>query len=129
MNKSFIAGLICGEGCFSHYFSYRKGSEGYPEWRFSISMHERDYEMLKEVHEYMGFGKFKPITCKKSCPQWRIECVSQKEQVEKVIPFFNGILTGHKKTQFDYYKKTLLDYYAGRKQRKSEGGKKSAKNR
>lgn len=123
LKRAFLGGLICGEGCFSHYVTKR----GSVEFRFCIDMHERDSQLLEMLRDEIGSGKVRYNINKgcKSRNMCRYEVTSHKKNVECVIPFFEKFLIGYKKRQFDTWKDLLLKYYNGRRKRKIEGGKKA----
>lgn len=114
--KSFIGGLVCGEGWFSFYKV--KNSPNHIQFSFGVAMHIRDLELLKLIQSEIGCGKiyFHPSSRDKNMA--RFEVANQRLQVEKIIPFFNDILLGYKKIQFEKWKEALLNHYAGRKERR-----------
>jgi len=112
--KYFLSGLICGEGCFSHYINK---SRNFPEFRFIIDMHNRDRILLELLQKEIGIGKIKTYPSMKS-HMIRFEICSHKDNVEKIIPYFDNILIGYKKIQFENWKNKLLNHYAGRKERR-----------
>ena len=126
MNKkinlhSFLGGLICGEGCFSFYYSHRKNKEicyKNKEFRFSIDMHERDRELLVLLAKELKCGKVSQSPSLKKKNMIRFEIASHKTNVEKVIPYFDNYLIGYKKKQYDIWKEKLLKHYADRKERR-----------
>ena len=135
--KRFLAGLVCGEGCFSYYMSKRTNSKGveysYPEWRFIIDMHKRDLILLYMIRDEIGVGKVRVDINKgnkaRSGHMCRYEICSRQLNVDFVIPYFEGILYGYKLAQFEMWKESLVRYREGTKERKRLGGLKAWKTR
>ena len=124
--KYFLAGLICGEGCFSNY--YPKSRPEYPEFRFIVDMHQRDVELLYLLRDEIGIGKVR-LNINKNKGEKNVMCryeiTSHEANVKYVIPYFKKILKGYKLAQFEMWKEKLLTYYNDKHKRKVEGGKKS----
>jgi hypothetical protein len=131
--KRFLAGLVCGEGCFSHYNVTKKSSVGdeysYPEWRFVVDMHIRDLCLLEMLREEIGIGKVRRNIHKGSEKNniCRYEICSKKQNYKIIIPYFNNILYGYKLSQFKEWRDGLIQYCKGNKKRKIAGGKKAWK--
>lgn len=121
--RSFLGGLICGEGCFSFYMNKKNN---FPEFRFTITMHIRDTELLELLRDQIGEGKIKIYKGRPTMA--RYEILSHKSNVEKIIPYFEPVLLGYKKKQFEQWKIALLDHYAGREERRKIASSKSWKN-
>ncbi len=85
--NSYITGFTDGEGCFSVSFSLRKklstGIEVRPS--FSISQHNRNLYLLKEVRDYFRVGG---IRYSKKDGNYKYEVRSVKDLVNNIIPHF-----------------------------------------
>ncbi len=83
----FITGLAEGESCFSVSFTQRKklklGIETRPS--FSISLNQRDLELLKLVHAYFKCGS---IRYSQSDRTYKYEVRSLEDLVKRIIPHF-----------------------------------------
>ncbi|MBZ1348907.1 MAG: LAGLIDADG family homing endonuclease [Candidatus Liptonbacteria bacterium] len=103
LSYEYIRGLIEGEGCFT--FSSRKGNNGhkYKVPAFSLSMHERDQELLflikgtlnlkNKIYNYKNDGYKRGRKA--------ILIVREFGNLKNVIiPLFYNKLHGHKKQQF-----------------------------
>ena len=116
----FITGLVEGEGCFSISFSFRKklnvGIETRPS--FSISLNQRDLELLKNVHEFFGCGA---IRYSKGDRTYKFESRSVSDLTRLIIPHFQKYpLTGAKAEDFrifaDICKKVQANLHMNREQ-------------
>ncbi len=100
----YITGLIDGEGCFSVSFSFRKklaiGIETRPS--FSLSLNQRDLDLLKMVHNYFNCGG---IRFSKSDRTFKFEVRSIRDIQKSIIPHINRFpLHGSKSHDFDLFK-------------------------
>ena len=103
LNPWFITGLVEGEGCFTVSFSFRKklkvGIETRPS--FSISLNQRDLELLKKVHEFFGCGA---IRFSKGDRTYKYESRSTSDLTRLIIPHFQKYpLTGSKAKDFQIF--------------------------
>ena len=87
LNPWFVTGLVEGEGCFSVSFSFRKklkvGIETRPS--FSLSLNQRDLELLKQVHAYFGCGA---IRYSRSERTYKFESRSIPDLTRRIVPHF-----------------------------------------
>ena len=99
----YVSGLVEGEGCFTVSFTLRKklnlGIETRPS--FSISLNQRDLELLKRVHEFFGCGA---IRYSKGDRTYKYESRSVAELVTSIVPHFERYpLHGSKKRDFESF--------------------------
>ena len=107
----YITGLIDGEGCFSVSFSLRKklstGIETRPS--FSLSLNQRDLDLLKEVHTYFKCGG---IRFSKSDRTYKYEVRNIRDIQKSIIPHIDRFpLHGSKSNDFDLFKKICEKIY------------------
>ncbi len=100
MNPWFVSGLVDGEGCFSVSFSFRKklkvGIETRPS--FSISLNQRDLDLLKQIHAFFGCGA---IRYSKSDRTYKYESRSISDLTRRIVPHFERYpLVGRKSNDF-----------------------------
>ena len=100
----YITGLTDGEGCFSVSFNRRAklsiGIETRPS--FSISLSNRDLDLIKKVHDFFGCGA---IRYSRGDRTYKFEVRSIRELVTKVIPhFIKYPLSGRKRMDFDAFR-------------------------
>lgn len=103
--RCYLAGCAWGEGCFSVSIG-RRGKR--TAFRFSVAQHERDKGTLELFKKELGCGSIILDTSKGRIRRYRVW--KQKDLAEKVIPYFDGILTGYKKEQFKKWKKEFLSH-------------------
>lgn len=67
MDNNWLVGFIEGEGCFQIRVCTNKRSRLglYFDPYFQISLAEKDYDVLKEIMDYLGFGKLQKQFLKK----------------------------------------------------------------
>ena len=99
----FVTGLVEGEGCFNVSFSFRKklnvGIETRPS--FSISLNQRDLELLKEIHSFFECGA---IRFSKGDRTYKYESRSTADLMKRIIPHFKRYpLRGSKRGDFDRF--------------------------
>jgi hypothetical protein len=116
----FITGLVEGEGCFTVSFSFRKklniGIETRPS--FSISLNQRDLDLLKEVHKFFDCGA---IRFSKGDRTYKFESRSVSDLTRLINPHFRKYpLTGAKANDFrifaDICKKVQANLHMNREQ-------------
>ena len=100
LNPWFVTGLVEGEGCFTVSFSFRKklkiGIETRPS--FSVSLNQRDLELLKQLHEYFGCGA---IRYSRSDRTYKYESRSISDLTRRIVPHFERYpLVGSKSKDF-----------------------------
>ena len=105
LNPWYITGLVEGEGCFSVSFNLRRklkvGIETRPS--FSISLGERDLELLKKVRNYFRCGG---IRYSRSDKVYKYEVRAISDLVRRIISHFNRYpLCGAKKEDFEKFSK------------------------
>lgn len=108
----FVTGLVEGEGCFSVSFTLRKklnlGIEARPS--FSLSLNERDLDLLKQVHEFFGCGA---IRYSKSDRTYKYEVRSVSDLVKEVNPHFRKHpLQGQKAKDWTLFSKLCEQIHA-----------------
>lgn len=120
LSYEYIRGLIDGEGCFTFSTSTHKSANGIVTKNkipaFSISMHERDEELLNKVKRTLGLRN-KIYNYRSSNSDHRIRgrkaylIVRDFSQLKDIIvPLFYKSLKGHKGLQFeDWIKKIGTD--------------------
>jgi len=112
LNPWFVTGLIDGEGCFSVSFTLRKrlrvGIETRPS--FSISLNQRDLNLLKQICAYFKCGG---IRYSRSDRTYKFEVRSISDITEKIIPHFEKFpLHGAKQADFIKFVKICKDVRA-----------------
>lgn len=105
LNAYYVTGLAEGEGSFLVSFSMRRklnvGIETRPS--FSISLNQRDLELLKSIREFFGCGG---IRFSKVDRTYKYEVRSVKDLVKKIIPHFRNFpLKGIKQKDFELFAK------------------------
>lgn len=108
----FVTGLVEGEGCFSISFSLRRklklGIEVRPS--FSLSLNERDLELLKEVHAFFDCGA---IRYSKNDRTYKYEARSVEDLVKEINPHFHGHpLQGAKAKDWKIFEKLCKEIHA-----------------
>ena len=103
LNPWFVSGLVEGEGCFTVSFSFRKklkvGIETRPS--FSISLNQRDLQLLKDVHSFFGCGA---IRYSKSDRTYKYESRSISDLTRRIVPHFERYpLVGSKRRDFEIF--------------------------
>ena len=96
----FVTGLVEGEGCFTVSFSFRRklkvGIETRPS--FSLSLNQRDLELLKELHAFFGCGA---IRYSRSDRTYKYESRSISDLTRRIVPHFERYpLVGAKAKDF-----------------------------
>ncbi len=104
----YVTGLIEGEGCFHVSFNFRKrlkiGIETRPS--FSISLHQRDGQLLKKVRRFFGCGA---IRFSRGDRTYKYEVRSVRDIVKKILPHFEKYpLQGSKREELELFKEIVL---------------------
>ena len=109
VSKEYVVGLTDGEGCF--YVNIRK-SPAYRmgagvQMHFHIKMQEKDKALLEKVRNTMQCGEvyFQKEQRANHCQCYRYTVSSQKDILEKVIPFFeeNPLQSSSKQKNFHIF--------------------------
>ena len=100
LNPWFVTGLTEGEGCFTVSFSFRRklkvGIETRPS--FSVSLNQRDLELLKQLHAFFGCGA---IRYSRSDRTYKYESRSVADLTGRIVPHFERYpLVGSKSRDF-----------------------------
>lgn len=103
LNPWFVTGLVEGEGCFTVSFSFRRklkvGIETRPS--FSVSLNQRDLELLKQLHAYFGCGG---IRYSRSDKTYKYESRSVSDLTRRIVPHFERYpLIGSKSADFSIF--------------------------
>ncbi len=89
LNAYYVTGLVEGEGSFSVSFNIRRmlnvGIETSPS--FSISLNQRDLELLKSIKEFFGCGGIKFSRVDRT---YKYEVRAVKDLFKKIIPYFRN---------------------------------------
>ena len=106
LNPYWISGFVSGEGCF--YLVLKKSSKGGSVgFRFLVTQHIRDAELLKSLVNYLGCGKYsiRPLR-----PMYGDYLVTKLNDIkDKIIPFFDKYpIQGVKFSDFSDLKKVML---------------------
>ena len=121
MNKDFIAGFICGEGCFTfRIYQTTKASAV-----FSICLSDRDSELLELIVKELEIKKSKNIMSIMKEKDSEVcytkgnvlyQLVGLENNI-KIVEYFEGHLYGQKLRQFERYKQgiEILKSAKGRK--------------
>jgi NADH-ubiquinone oxidoreductase chain 4 len=107
-DPNWLAGFVCGEGCFLVGVSKSKLSKsGYnARLNFSIGQHKRDSKLIKNISEYLSCGNLSSQP-EKSSEEFIVSKFSDIES--KIIPFFNKYpLHGDKSKDFDSFKRVAI---------------------
>jgi hypothetical protein len=104
--RYYLAGVVWGEGCFARSI-YNGGKWKY--FIFQVTQRQEGRATLELFREVFNSGKIRRRSDKPHILVY--ECRNIKVLVEKIVPYFDGILTSPKKDQFEKWKKELLDYY------------------
>ena len=99
----FVTGLVEGEGCFTVSFSFRRklkvGIETRPS--FSVSLNQRDLELLKQLHAYFDCGG---IRYSRSDRTYKYESRSISDLTRRIVPHFERYpLVGSKGRDFSIF--------------------------
>ena len=116
--RTFLGWVICGEGCFSRAGWGSESRKNQRRFRFYLAMHERDSELIELMRKELGVGSINKYMSR-TTPMIQFHVGSHRSCVEKVIPYFEGILIVHKKKQFEDWNGQLLDYVASHHERTS----------
>ena len=105
LNEHYVTGLVEGEGSFSVSFNLRRklnvGIETIPS--FSISLKQRDLELLKALREFFGCGGIRFCRAERT---YKFEIRSVRDLVKRVIPHFRNFpLKGSKQKEFEIFAK------------------------
>jgi len=103
LNGFYVSGLAEGEGSFSVSFNLRRklnvGIETRPS--FSITLHQRDLELVKALKEFFGCGG---IRFSRSDRTYKYEVRSINDLVRRIVPHFrNFSLQGSKRRDFELF--------------------------
>jgi hypothetical protein len=97
----FVSGLTEGEGCFCISFAIRPklrvGLEARPS--FSLSLNERDRELLGDLQTYFGCGWIRESRSDRTL---KYEARSVQDLTDRIIPHFEAYpLRGAKRRSFE----------------------------
>jgi hypothetical protein len=106
VSKEYVVGLTDGEGCFYVNIwkspSYRMGAG--VQMHFHLKMQEKDKALLEKVRNTLQCGEvyFQKEQRANHCQCYRYTVSSQKDILEKVIPFFkkNPLQSASKQKNF-----------------------------
>ena len=86
-DPNWLAGFVSGEGCFSiHVAKSTSGKTGSRVWsRFQITQHSRDEVLMKTLEEYLGCGRYYPLS-NKDVGDFVVSRLS--DITDKIIPLF-----------------------------------------
>lgn len=106
LDPNWISGFVNGEGCFLLVLkkSLKGGSVGF---RFLVTQHIRDAELLKSLVDYLGCGKYR---IRSQRPIYGDYIATKLDDIKyKIIPFFDKYpLKGIKSCDFRDFKKVFL---------------------
>jgi hypothetical protein len=107
LSLDFIAGLVCGEGCFSWFIQNGKQRVA----AFSLKMHYKDKDLVMAVRDSLGLKE--PVHEYNHQGRHYVMLVVRKRKIieDVIIPAFEGKLSGSKKNQFEHWKKR---FYQGK---------------
>lgn len=103
--KSYVTGLVDGEGCFCVSFGYRNKLNTNIEVRpsFSISLNRKDLSLLQKVSETFGCGAIRR-SARDKCYKFEVRNISEINRC--IIPHFKQFpLQGAKASDFDKFAK------------------------
>jgi hypothetical protein len=106
LNPYWISGFVSGEGCFYLVTrnSLKGGSVGF---RFLVTQHIRDAELLKSLVNYLGCGKSYPRSQRPIYADYHVTKFNDIK--DKIIPFFDKYpIQGVKSGDFHDFKKVML---------------------
>ena len=107
MDKSYVLGLVDGEGSFNARVN-RQRRRARVELKFSLKLRYQDKEMLEELQEFFGCGKVYIQRDKRANHSlcYRFEVQNKKEIIGKIIPFFeqNSPKIQSRKRDFELFK-------------------------
>src|SRR3989344_6624315 len=108
MDKSYVLGLVNGEGCFNVRVN-RQRRRARVELKFSLKLRHQDKDVLDELQKFFGCGKVYIQNDKRANHSlcYRFEVQNKKEIIEKIIPFFeqNFPRLPSRKRDFELFKK------------------------
>ena len=89
MEKSYVLGLVDGEGCFNVRVN-RQRRRARVELKFSLKLRHQDKEVLDGLQSFFGCGKVYIQNDRRINHSlcYRFEVQNKKEIIEKIIPFF-----------------------------------------
>ncbi len=104
----YITGIAEGEGCFSVSFSLRRrinvGIETRPS--FSISMNERDLDLLKDIRKFFGCGG---IRYSRQDRTYKFEVRSVRDLKRKILKHFDNYpLQGSKAKDYEKFREIVI---------------------
>lgn len=109
MNKDFISGFFCGEGCFARW-NVKVKNRPYQIWRICITAHERDIGILKEIREHLGYGVVRRKSSPKANPVYVEYIITRFKEIIKFIEEIGPLLIYHKKRQCEEFYADILKY-------------------
>lgn len=111
LSKQFIAGLIAGEGCFST----RPTTGNNKSFAIQIYMHSRDYELLDNVMESLGYGHLYMARDGYACQY----AINRGEDIIKFGETIALLLSGYKEWQWYVFWNKFIEYQVEAGKRKS----------
>ena len=106
-NSQWLAGLVSGDGCFfvSIFKSPTKLGEAV-RLMFTITQHNRDEQLMKNLVNYLGFGRY---VARNNAEHGEFLVTDLKSITNKVIPLFNKYpIVGIKSQDFQDFKQVAL---------------------
>jgi hypothetical protein len=106
-DSHWVSGFVDGEGCF--HIGFKTSSNkigGLVKIRFLVSQHIRDAEILKNLGNYLGCGKFYKKSSESSYGEFVVTKFNDIKYI--IVPFFMKYpLQGEKNQDFLCFKKTV----------------------
>ena len=110
MDKSYVLGLVDGEGSFNVRVNDKK-RRARVELKFSLKLRHQDKEVLDELQKFFGCGKIYIQRDKRANHSlcYRFEVQNKREIVEKIIPFFehNSPKLPSRKRDFELFRQIV----------------------
>jgi hypothetical protein len=105
-NPNWLAGFVCGEGCFLVGVAKSKFTGYQVRLLFSINQHNRDSQLMGSLVKYLSCGEVYP-KLNKSYGEF---VVSKFYEIEsKIIPFFNKYpIHGDKTKDWDSFQRAAI---------------------
>lgn len=109
ISRDFYLGFVSANGKFKHYKNVKiswSGSEwAVNEWRFLVKGERGDLVLLKTIQHHLGVGKIK-----KDRGLYILAVTSWKQCLSNVIPYFDGLLAGHRREEFSAWAESIENH-------------------
>jgi hypothetical protein len=109
---AFVAGFVCGEGCFTR---------GDDRFRFSVGLGASDTAMCRFLRDFFGVGRVYEYPRREVHYDDEVTFTvrSLRELIEVIVPFMDEHLApSYKRVQYEPWRDALVDYWETRAKRR-----------